>query len=61
MIFRRMRAPEPRNSKRMRLVKVALLAFLLTPKIPLLAFVMTPILVYFYQKRPLTGPENTED
>ena len=57
MIFRRMRAPEPRNSKRMRLVKVALLAFLLTPKIPLLAFVMTPILVYFYQKRPLTGPE----
>src|SRR3974390_4117 len=57
MIFRRMRVPEPRDSKRMRLVKVALLAFLLTPKIPLVAFVMTPILVYFYQKRPLTGPE----
>jgi len=46
MIFRRMRVPEPRDSKRMRLVKVALLAF-----------VMTPILVYFYQKPPLTGPE----
>ena len=45
MIFRRkIRVPEPRGSKRMRLVKVALLAFLMT-------------LVYFYQKPPLTGPE----
>ena len=58
MIFRRkIRVPEPRGSKRMRLVKVALLAFLMTPKAALLAFVMTPILVYFYQKPPLTGPE----
>ena len=45
MIFRRkIRVPEPRGRKRMRLVKVALLAFLMT-------------LVYFYQKPPLTGPE----
>ena len=57
MIFRRIRLPEPWDSKGMRFVKVALLAFLLTPKIPLLALVMTPILVYFYQKPPLTGPE----
>ena len=58
MIFRRkIRVPEPRGSKRMRLVKVALLAFLMTRKAALLAFVMTPILVYFYQKPPLTGPE----
>ena len=46
MIFRReMRVPEPRNSKRLRLVKVALLAFVMAP------------IVYFYQKPPLTGPE----
>ena len=57
MIFRReIRVPDPRGSKRMRLVKVALLAFLMTPKVALLAFVMAPI-VYFYQKPPLTGPE----
>jgi hypothetical protein len=57
MIFRRIRLPGPWNNKRMRLVKVALIAFLLTPKVPLVAFVMTSILVYFYQKPPLTGPE----
>ena len=58
MIFRReIRVPELRGNKRMHLVKVALLAFLMTPKAALLAFVMTPILVYFYQKPPLTGPE----
>src|SRR6516225_2413911 len=57
MIFRReMRVPEPRNSKRLRLVKVALLAFVMAPKVALLA-ITTPILVYFYQKPPLTGPE----
>ena len=48
--------PEPRNSKRLRLVKVALLAFVMAPKVALLA-ITTPILVYFYQKPPLTGPE----
>jgi hypothetical protein len=57
MIFRRkMEVPEARGSKRLRLVKVALLAFLMTPKVALLAFVMAPI-VYFYQKPPLMGPE----
>ena len=57
MIFRRkIGVPEARGSKRLRLVKVALLAFLMTPKVALLAFVMAPI-VYFYQKPPLTGPE----
>ena|SRR6516162_1876817 len=57
MIFRReMRVPEPRNSKRLRLVKVALLAFVMAPKVALLA-ITAPILVYFYQKPPLTGPE----
>jgi len=58
MIFRReIRIPEPRGSKRMRLAKVALLTFLMAPKAALFTFVMTPILVYFYQKPPLTGPE----
>ena len=52
---REKRVPE-RDSKRLRLVKVALLAFVMAPK-ALLAFVMAPILVYFYQKPPLTGPE----
>jgi hypothetical protein len=57
MIFRsEMRVPEPRDSKRLRLVKVAFLAFLMAPKAALLAFVIAPI-VYFYQKPPLTGPE----
>jgi hypothetical protein len=57
MIFRRkIGVPEARGSKRLRLVKVALLAFLMTPKVALLAFVMAPV-VYFYQKPPLTGPE----
>ena len=57
MIFRReMRVPEPRASKRLHLVKVAFLAFLMAPKAALLAFVIAPI-VYFYQKPPLTGPE----
>jgi hypothetical protein len=57
MIFRReIRVPKPQGNKRMRLVKVALLAFVMTPKVALLAFVMTPI-IYFYQKPPLTGPE----
>ena len=57
MIFpREKRVPEPGDSKRLRLVKVALLAFVMAPK-ALLAFVMAPILVYFYQKPPLTGPE----
>src|SRR3974390_417146 len=57
MIFRReMRVPKPRDSKRLRLVKVAFLAFLMAPKAALLAFVIAPI-VYFYQKPPLTAPE----
>jgi hypothetical protein len=57
MIFpREKRVPEPRDSKRLRLVKLALLAFVMAPK-ALLAFVMAPILVYFYQRPPLTGPE----
>ena len=57
MIFpREKRVPEPGDSKRLRLVKVALLAFVMAPK-ALLAFVMAPILVYFYQRPPLTGPE----
>ena len=39
MIFRReIRVPDPRGSKRMRLVKVALLAFVMAPKAALLAF-----------------------
>jgi|SRR6516164_3946020 hypothetical protein len=57
MIFRReMRVPRPRDSKRLRLIKVALLAFVMTPKVALLAFVVAPI-VYFFQKPPLTRPE----
>ena len=46
MIFRRkIGVPEARGCKRLRLVKVALLAFVMAP------------IVYFYQKPPLTGPE----
>src|SRR6516164_5308706 len=61
MIFRReIRVPKPRGCKRLRLVKFALLAFLMTPKVALLAFVMAPI-VYFYQKPPLTEPKYRRD
>jgi hypothetical protein len=61
MIFRReIRVPEPRGCKKLRLVKFALLVFLMTPKVALLAFVMAPI-VYFYQKPPLTEPKYRRD
>jgi hypothetical protein len=61
MIFRReMRVPKPRNSKRLRLVKVALLAFVMAPKVALLA-ITAPILVYFLSKATAHGTGNTED